>query len=62
MKFHAVIAAGALAAAVSLPVAVPANAQSLIAATSHPLVLPWVGSIKEFFIPESNRRLTRGGP
>ena len=61
MKLASVIAAGSVAVALALAGApTPAQAQ-LIAATSHPLGLPWVGAIKNFFIPEVNKRLAAAG-
>lgn len=41
----------------------PAQAQqlNLIAATSHPPGLPWVGSIKDFVIPELDKRFKAAG-
>ncbi len=62
MKIYSAVAAGTLAAAMAL-VSAPAYAQgqSLIASTSHPLGLPWVGTIQDFFIPEVNSRLEAAG-
>lgn len=56
------IGAGILAAGIALP-AVPAAAQELdlIAATSHPTILPWVGAIQNFVVPEIDKRFEAAG-
>lgn len=56
-KRHALLAATALAAAL---VAAPAMAQKtfkLTIASSHPVVLPWVGLMSTLFVPEVNKRV-----
>lgn len=62
MKLHSVIAAGTVATALALS-GTPALAQgqSFISSTSHPLALPWVAAIPNFFIPEVNSRLEAAG-
>jgi TRAP-type C4-dicarboxylate transport system substrate-binding protein len=51
------------AAAICLATAVPASAENfrITVATGHATHLPWIKAIKEFYIPEANRRLAANG-
>ena len=42
-------------------VPVSAETVSLISASSHPTKMPWVGSMKDFVVPEINKRLAASG-
>ena len=49
--------AGAVLAAALMSSTASAQTIRLTAASSHPPVLPWVGVLKDYVVPESNRRL-----
>lgn len=51
-----------LAAGIALPsVSAQAEDLNLISATSHPTVLPWVGAMKDFVVPEIDKRFAAAG-
>lgn len=53
--------AGAVLAAALMSSTASAQTIRLTAASSHPPVLPWVGVLKDYVVPESNRRLEARG-
>ena len=61
IKLNFRIAAGAALLAALMSSAASAQTIRMTAAASHPPVLPWVGVIKDFVVPESNRRLEARG-
>ena len=59
--FAGVAGAGLLAAALIAVSPAEAKEFKLISATSHPVVMPWVATIKNFVVPEINKRLKAVG-
>lgn len=59
MRYAAYAAAvvGALAVSLGVTGAASAKEWKLTAGSSHPPVVPWVATIKDFVVPESNKRL-----
>lgn len=58
------LSAIALAASAAMAVPLAASAQQVInltVASSHPTTIPWVGFIKDVFMPEVDKRLAAGG-
>ncbi|NIM41187.1 MAG: hypothetical protein GTN84_08790 [Hydrogenophaga sp.] len=58
------LSAIAMAASASLTLPLAASAQQVInltVASSHPTTIPWVGFIKDVFMPEVDKRLAAGG-
>lgn len=58
------LSAIALAASAAMAVPLAASAQqdiNLTVASSHPTTIPWVGFIKDVFMPEVDKRLAAGG-
>ena len=58
------LTAGAALAALTFAVTPAAQAQTKIDLTigsSHPIVLPWIKLMKEYFQPEINKRLAERG-
>lgn len=66
MKRSTFVRLSAIALAASATIALPlsASAQQVInltVASSHPTTIPWVGFIKDVFMPEVDKRLAAGG-
>jgi TRAP-type C4-dicarboxylate transport system substrate-binding protein len=66
MKRSTFVRLSAIALAASAAMALPLAAQAqqvinLTVASSHPTTIPWVGFIKDVFMPEVDKRLAAGG-